>query len=325
MAVALEKMFTQAEVEKGSFDAEDQSFIAWASRPVIDRDHEIIASDAWDIDNFKKNPVLLWAHDYTKPPIGTVQWVKVQANGLKFKPRFAKTEMGMEIYSLYEDGILNTFSVGFIPREHEDDEDNVKEGEYFNKPLRTHTNVELLEVSCVPVPACPDALIERYANGEIKTKGLQTAIEHVIAKAAVSEPDEEEVEEADDAKTVQTSAGKVSGGWEAVEIEERDPVEIMRKEGLEKAEDGIVPVTVELWNAIMDAYMEIAAVESIEENEEVIETAVDEHTIEYTHEEFELMVQQELKIKKQAEAIRSLSHNLAVLAGQIKVLRGGSG
>jgi HK97 family phage prohead protease len=325
MAVALDKMFTQAAVEKGTFDDDERSFVAWASRPVVDRDHEIIAHNAWDLENYEKNSVLLWAHDYTKPPIGKVMWIKQQKNGLKFKPQFASTEMGREIYELYKDGFMNTFSVGFIPNEWEDDEDKAKEGEFFNKPLRTYTDVELLEISCVPVPACPDALVDRYKKGMIKTKGLRDAIEHVIPKEA---PDA-----ATEMETVNTSAGEVSGGWEPVEVEERDPIERMRIEGLEKAEGGIVPVTTELWNAIMDDYKamleKVASSESEEEAEEVIVT---EPEVEYTEEEFDLMVKQGLenrqqteKIKEQNELIVKLLHDLAEVGAKLNVLQGGVG
>lgn len=185
MAVVLDKMFTQTRIEKDSFDDEERSFVAWASRPVLDRDHEIIAYDAWDLENYEKNKVLIWAHDYTKPVIGKVLWLKPQRNGLKFKPQFANTAMGKEIYQLYQDGFMNSFSVGFVPKAWEDDEEKAKEGELYNKPLRTYTDVELLEISCVPVGSCPDALAERYANGEIKTKGLQGGIELAISKTVI--------------------------------------------------------------------------------------------------------------------------------------------
>jgi HK97 family phage prohead protease len=190
MTLAQGKMFTQATIEKGSFDDDERSFIAWASKPVLDRDGEIIANDAWDIENYDKNRVLLWAHDYSLPPVGKAMWVKVQKNGMKFKPKFAPTAMGREIYELYKGGFLNSFSVGFIPRDFEEDEEETVEfmgffGGKFEKPLLTYTDVELLEISCVPVPSCPDALVERMRDGKIKAKGLQAAIEATMSKTVI--------------------------------------------------------------------------------------------------------------------------------------------
>ena len=156
MTQALDKMYTQATIEKGSFNDEERSFVAWASKPVQDRDGEIIASNAWDIENFIKNPVLLWAHNYSMPPVGTVMWTKPLKKGLKISPKFAPTAMGKELYLLYKEGFLNAFSVGFEPKDFEDDDDKTVEfigwfGEKFEKPLRTWTDVELIEISCVPV------------------------------------------------------------------------------------------------------------------------------------------------------------------------------
>jgi hypothetical protein len=127
MPVAQDKMFAQATIEKGTFDDAERSFVAWASKPVLDRDGEIIAHDAWNVANFEKNPVLMWAHDYSRPSVGTVMWLKQQKNGLKFAPKFAPTEMGEELYMLYRDGFLNTFSVGFIPKAFDEDEENMVE------------------------------------------------------------------------------------------------------------------------------------------------------------------------------------------------------
>ncbi len=191
MEVALaNKMFTQATVEKGSFDETERTFVAWASKPVLDRDGEIIASDAWDLRDYEKNKVLLWAHDYSLPPVGKVLWLKQQKNGLKFKPQFAPTAMGKELFTLYKDGFLNTFSVGFIPHDFEEDEENMVEfmgwfGDIFEKPVLTYTDVELLEISCVPVPSCPAALVERAASGQIKAKGLVKAIRETASKTVI--------------------------------------------------------------------------------------------------------------------------------------------
>ncbi|NKI20347.1 hypothetical protein HFN20_03700 [Paenibacillus dendritiformis] len=35
-----------------------------------DRDQDVIRATGWQLENYKKNPVFLWAHDYTVPPIG---------------------------------------------------------------------------------------------------------------------------------------------------------------------------------------------------------------------------------------------------------------
>jgi HK97 family phage prohead protease len=182
-----DKMFTEAQIDTKSFNDDEKSFVAWASRPVKDRDDELINADAWDLRNYKKNPVVMWAHDYKGRPVGRSMWIKPEEDGLKFKPQFAKTEAGEETYQLYKDGILKAFSVGFVPHEWEDaEEKEAKAG----KPKRTYTKVELLEISCVPIPSCPDALVEAYESGRIKTKALNDAIADMLENDPAKDADE---------------------------------------------------------------------------------------------------------------------------------------
>ena len=163
--------------------------MAFASKPVIDRDHEVISWNAWDLANYKKNPIVMWAHDYREKPVGRSMWVRATQEGLKFKPAFADTEQGNEIYQLYKDSVLHAFSVGFIPKKWhdpgEDDEEtrdmSAAEKAKRRLPRRIYDIVELLEISCVPVPACPDALVEAFKEGKIKTKVISDYIQDQIA------------------------------------------------------------------------------------------------------------------------------------------------
>ena len=83
MPEKIDKLFTTAEIEEKSFNDEERSFVAYASRPVPDRDDELIKSDAWDVKNYEKNKVLLWAHDYKALPVGRAMWTTPKKEGLK--------------------------------------------------------------------------------------------------------------------------------------------------------------------------------------------------------------------------------------------------
>lgn len=109
----------------------------------VDRDGEIILVKGWDFANFMKNPVLLFGHDYWSWPIGAVTEVITEDDKVIAKGVFARTEEGQKARMLYEDGILKTVSVGFIPKE--------RNGNVITK-------AELLELSFVPVPSNPEAL-----------------------------------------------------------------------------------------------------------------------------------------------------------------------
>lgn len=173
-------------VEKKEINQGERSIVAWGSRPVIDRDFEQIASDAkWELGNFQKNPVLMLSHDYSKPPVGKVIWTKVTPDGLRFKAQFAKTPAGEELWTLYRDGIMHSFSVGFLPLNFTEPDD-VKSGE----PRRIYNHLELLEISCVSVPSCPAAILEMYGAGEIKTKDISDVLA-IIAKETPHEQKEE--------------------------------------------------------------------------------------------------------------------------------------
>lgn len=123
---------------------------AIASTGGTDRHLDTVNPDGWDLKNFKKNSVLLWAHDYSKPPVGKVTEIKLnKLKQLVFKAEFADTEFAREIARLYKDKFLNAFSVGYIVKKWGDE----SKGEF------THMQQELLEISCVPVPANAEALV----------------------------------------------------------------------------------------------------------------------------------------------------------------------
>src|SRR6201995_6135940 len=48
-----------------------------ASDETVDRYGDIIRASGWQLDNFRKNPVLLFAHDSRQPPVGQVPSIEV--------------------------------------------------------------------------------------------------------------------------------------------------------------------------------------------------------------------------------------------------------
>ena len=142
-----------------SFDDTNRTFTAVASTETKDRGGDVLRSSGWQLDNFKTNPVLLWAHQYSELPVGKVVDIRVEKNKLLFTPKFAtkeEYEFADTVYKLYKGGYINAFSVGFNPQEWvwvEDEDGNVIGREF--------TKQDLLEISCVPVPANFESLQER--------------------------------------------------------------------------------------------------------------------------------------------------------------------
>jgi len=146
-----------------------------------DRDGEIVAPAAFK--NLKQylgtNPVILFGHQYDQPPIAKATDGKVLDNGLRLDIEFAETPFAKEVKYLYDNGFMNSFSIGFIPKDWEVDKNGT----------RVYTDVELLEVSAVPVPANAAATMIRQA----KSRGVELCeLERVLGSNPESNPDEGE-------------------------------------------------------------------------------------------------------------------------------------
>lgn len=143
--------YTKAQVSEKSED----SFTAVASSEAEDRQGERVLQSGWQLKNFKDNPILLFMHDHTKP-IGkaTRVWIDKMSNRLMFKGVISTaTDVGRAAKQLMDEGILNSFSVGFRPLE--------MDGNVISKS-------ELYEISLVTVPANPEARL-------VAAKSLQDA------------------------------------------------------------------------------------------------------------------------------------------------------
>ncbi len=141
---------------KGTLEKVADRYRIVASTDSVDRDDEIILPSAFkNLKSFlANNPVILWAHNYSVPPIGKAVNGKISDNMLTLDIEFAETEFGKEVKYLYDNGFMSSFSVGFIPKAWDRDPDG----------RLVFTEVELLETSAVPVPANAQANIMRTAK-----------------------------------------------------------------------------------------------------------------------------------------------------------------
>jgi len=126
-----------------------------ASTENVARDGMVIPADAWQLDNFRKSPVFLWAHDYfSRPPIGRVTNVEVKDDQLLADVEFDQDdEFARQVESKYRKGILSAVSVGWDTLSYEPPNGP-------NVAPRV-TKADLLDISAVPVPSDPDALKQR--------------------------------------------------------------------------------------------------------------------------------------------------------------------
>jgi hypothetical protein len=102
----------------------------------------------WKLDNYAKNPVMLWAHDDTRMPVARAEKTWVDGELLKVRALF--TPVGMSsfndtVFEMYGQGFMRAVSAGWIPLEWEHAE--TEEGWEI-----LCSKQELVEISFVPVP-----------------------------------------------------------------------------------------------------------------------------------------------------------------------------
>jgi len=183
--------------------AENGELDAVASTGALDRQGEIIEPGAWanSLPAYRENPVILATHLHRlttgdSPVIGSVTTIDVDGEALTFHMRFAETDLGKQYASLYRDSHMRAFSVGFAPISGEWRDLNRGAGAAGGeKRVWVHTEVELWEISAVPVPANPEALarmreLEALANMPEARQVTQVAKEALafVVKAEVAGP-----------------------------------------------------------------------------------------------------------------------------------------
>jgi phage head maturation protease len=179
---------------KASVEAKKEgNFRVVASTGETDRMGDRINPEGWYVANYKKNPVMLWGHDSSQPPVARAEKVWVENNKLMIDGTWAPTPFAQELRVLEENGFLNTVSVGFMPLML-DEKGNIDidkkmyrkatpeeiKSIYENDGINFEKQ-ELLEVSWVCVPALPTALVEaRKHNLELLTKSLEQVIDKEV-------------------------------------------------------------------------------------------------------------------------------------------------
>jgi hypothetical protein len=131
------------------------------STATIDRDGDTINQAGWKLENYRKNPVVLWVHNGAMPPVAKSLAVWVE-NGLMATAQFTPRELngfGHMIGQMYKNNFLRAASVGFMGLKWSwaENQDRMLGIDFQEQ--------ELLEWSCCPVPANPEALADAKAAG----------------------------------------------------------------------------------------------------------------------------------------------------------------
>lgn len=125
------------------------------SKEIQDRDGEVLSIKGCDLENYKKNPVVLWGHRMVSGDVEDVMGKMVditKAVGedgipvLEGVVKFADHPKAQYLQRMVKQGIVNTVSVGF----------GIKDYDYDNKIV---TDWELYELSFVNVPSNTEAMV----------------------------------------------------------------------------------------------------------------------------------------------------------------------
>ena len=165
-----------------------------ASEESEDRLGDIITIEGWQLDNYKKNPVILFAHDQGIPPIGLSRKIWSEGKQLLMDPRFdTEDEFARLIEGKFQRGFMRAVSVGFRAIEFEERGDG-KPGPFGRGLL--FKKQELVEISAVPVQAHPAALAKMLGrvSYSIPNEAYVKRLEALEAKnAPPALPDEPDI------------------------------------------------------------------------------------------------------------------------------------
>lgn len=140
-------------------DGAPRTYECTISTGQVDRENDTVSVAGWQLDEYSKNPVVLFAHQYGQPPVGRSVRTWVEGDALKSTLEFVPAgvyEFADTIEAMYRLGFMRALSVGF------------RAVKYVMNEARRGYDIlesELLEYSCVPVPANPGALAAAKSAG----------------------------------------------------------------------------------------------------------------------------------------------------------------
>ena len=254
----MEKTFylnSSFEAKKLTKTSKGLKIAGYANTTDKDRVGDVVTAQAWakGVDNYRKNPVLLYQHKHDQP-IGKVDKVTVDRKGIFVDAMVSDAAEKLHgVQTLIKDGALKSFSVGF----------RVKDGRYDEKTdCMTITDVELLEISVVSVPANQNSLfsIRKSFEGDsdyeefVKSFKTEESEEEMETEQIVVEEKSEAISETDVVETVETA--------EAIEVEEKADEDSSNED---LAEETTVELTEETKNVIEETSLELSEEDDFEE------------------------------------------------------------
>ena len=155
----------------------DGTITAVASTPDPDRMDDVVAP-SWKLDDFRRSPVIMHAHDYEGPVVGKAVEIDLVGDTLMMRVKFDEHEsnpLGQRLANQYREGFMSAFSVGFAPGKVTPRSQLPKDHPaYSEKSAGSYmTENSLLEVSAVSIPANPQALAVRAKRWGLQPEAIK--------------------------------------------------------------------------------------------------------------------------------------------------------
>lgn len=172
----------------------------------VDRDGDIIELKGWQLENYRKNPVFLWSHNYGSVPLARAEKVIRRREPACMEFHLLYPTRGIHpfadmILELYGENIINASSVGFIPWEWDDIKEDEKLSPIIDPKVvkgtrrtwgRRYTKQELLELSGCAVPANPNALQNALKSKNFMDKPFEEVQRWLQGQALPPRPKQED-------------------------------------------------------------------------------------------------------------------------------------
>lgn len=153
-------------------DREERTIVSTINTPTVDRYMTVILPEGAALENYRRNPVVLYNHCGSGPddfPIGKNLWIKVAKGKIVAKTKFlpeGKDERADKVFDLYDLEFLNAWSVSLLPLEYgRPTPEELKKNPAWAEASLVYRAWELLEYSCVTIPGNPEACRAARARG----------------------------------------------------------------------------------------------------------------------------------------------------------------
>ena len=153
--------------------------IVVVSNSGTDRYGDSIIAEGIELTQIRRNPVVLWAHQYSSLPIGQIKELWLEDGNLmaKIKLEYDVYDFADTVYKMILRGTIRAVSIGGLIIEFGETEDGKTDYYKIEK-------LEMVELSVVPVGAHPDALVTSKSIG-IDRNAIEKQFNDFVRKSMV--------------------------------------------------------------------------------------------------------------------------------------------